>query len=939
MPQGLSLSMHNNKKIWVLLSSLLLTGLTACVTSPANNEKNINNKIDKKVQSAPLANLTYVRTVEGIDEYRLENGLKVLLYPDQAQPKTLVNITYRVGSVNERYGETGMAHLLEHMLFKGSTNFPKIDTEFQKRGMRTNATTWLDRTNYFGVFDANSDTLAWTLGMEADRMVNATFNAEQLKSEMTVVRNEMEKNENNPVRILLSRMFSTAHLWHNYGNSTIGARSDVENFPFEKLRAFYKSHYRPDNAVLTIAGRFDKNEVSKLIAQTFGAIKKPTQKIEALYTTEPTQDGEREINLRRVGDIPVVGLLYHLPSGLHQDAAAMSVLEEILADSTRGRLQKQLVEAKLSTGATAFTFLLKDSSQFILIAQGEKGQNTQALEKALLNITENIAKQTITKEDVEQAKLKLAKQSEQAMRDVTRVGMALSEYIAKGDYRHAFYFRDQIEKVTMEQVQAAAEKYLIRSNRTLGRFIPTTSPIRAELPPAPDLNALLADYKGKAVINAGEVYDNNVENIQKRLKNVTWSEGTQVHIYPKKLRGDEIIIKMNFPTGNLTSLNHQATAFDYIAPLLKLGNKKYSKAEISAKLNTLKSSIDFSSSVGVFNVNIKTDKQHINNTLTLLNELLTQANFDENELETIKRASIADLEAQRSEPGTIALNSFRKKLYDYPQGHPKAFLTIDQKITEINQLTSIKLQQLYQQHFTIEHGHIAVIGEVQAQPFSQQLHKIMSPFTTGLAYQKITTQLKQQQGITVSTETPDKANAQLYVINPLSMNTAHPDYIALSIAMNIFGGDPFTSRLGARIRVKEGYSYSVGAGLQIPEDQKQGLYYASAISAPENINAVIKALQEEMNKVANQGFTQDELNNAVQGFINDRARQWAENSVIANILIDSGKYQRDLNYYNQQIENVKALSLSDVKNAFVKHIASQKINVFKAGDFAKVTTK
>ena len=504
----------------LLFSCILTSQLSSC--SILDNQTTNKTATTTQAETTQTLKLTYIRNVEGIEEYQLANGLKVLLYPDQAQPKTLVNITYRVGSVHEKYGETGMAHLLEHMLFKGSTNFPRIDKEFQKRGMRTNATTWLDRTNYFNVFDANEDTLAWTLGMEADRMVNATFTEAELQSEMTVVRNEMEKNENNPVRMLLSRMFSTAHLWHNYGNSTIGARSDVENFPFQKLRKFYQDNYRPDNAVLTLAGRFDKEKVKRLIEQNFGKLAKPSTTIEPLYTKEPTQDGEREVNLRRTGDIPVVGLMYHLPSGLHEDAAAMAILQEVLADYTRGRLQKQLVETKLSTGAFAFSFLLKDSSQFIFIAQGEKGQDMKVLEEKLIAIAENIKQHPITEADVKQAQLKLAKESEQSMRDVTRVGMALSEYIAKGDYRHNFFFRDQIAAMTAEKVQAAAEKYLIRSNRTLGRFIPTANPIRAELPPAPNLATLLADYTGKEVISAGEVYDNTVNNIQKRLVEKTW---------------------------------------------------------------------------------------------------------------------------------------------------------------------------------------------------------------------------------------------------------------------------------------------------------------------------------------------------------------------------------------------------------------------------------
>ncbi|MGJ8692581.1 MAG: M16 family metallopeptidase [Thalassotalea sp.] len=917
------------------VSLALLSLLTACMSTDDTRGQapTITPAVSQQDNS-----LTYVRTVEGIEEYQLANGLKVLLYPDQAQPKTLVNITYRVGSINEYYGETGMAHLLEHMLFKGSTNYPKIDTEFQKRGMQTNATTWLDRTNYFGVFDANEETLAWTIGMEADRMINATFTEAQLQSEMTVVRNEMEKNENNPVRMLLSRMSSMAYLWHNYGNSTIGARSDVENFPFTKLRAFYKKHYRPDNSVLTVAGRFDKQSTIKLIQDKFGTIAKPQQPLAPLYTKEPTQDGERVINLRRTGDIPVIGLLYHLPSGLHPDAAAMTVLEEILSDYTRGRLQKQLVETKLSTGTAAFSFMLKDSSQFIFIAQGEKGVDTDKMEQALLEIAEGIARHKISDEEVQQAKAKLANESAQAMRNVTSIGMALSEYIAKGDYRHNFYFRDQIEAVTTEQVQTAAEKYLIQSNRTLGRFIPTDTPIRAELPAAPDLAELLKDYKGKAVASAGEVYDNTVENIKQRLVQTTWSNGTQLSVYPKKRRGEEIIINIHLPTGDLKSLNNTGTAFDFIAPLLDLGNKKHNKAEISAKLDQLKSSLYFASEPGAFDINIKTDKDNLTNTLTLLNDLLSYPTFPEKELAVLKRSSIATIEANRKDPGSVALAGLRNTLYNYPNGHPNESLATEQKIAAINAMTSAQLAKLYQQHFSLNHGFISVIGDVDPDKVSAQLQNHLSRFNKAVPYQPIKSAYHKLEGETHSYETPDKANAQLYIVNVLALSKDSPDYLPLTIANQIFGQDTFTSRIGARIRVKEGLSYSVGSGLQIPNKPKgeQGIFYAYAIAAPENINKAISAFKEEVNKVASEGFTQQELNDAIQAYIKNRARQWADDNTIANILIDAAQNQHTLDYYNEQLAKVKSLTLADINHVFKKYIADKKINIFKAGDFAQV---
>ncbi|WOH37642.1 pitrilysin family protein [Thalassotalea fonticola] len=913
------------------LSVTIALGLSACATN--NNSAANQSSQATQTQSSPL---TYVRTVEGIEEYTLENGLKVLLYPDPSQPKTLVNVTYRVGSVHEYYGETGMAHLLEHMLFKGSTNYKSIDKEFKKRGMGKNASTWLDRTNYFETFDANEDSLEWAIGMEADRMVNATFTEEDLKSEMTVVRNEMERGENSPFRMLMGRMASTAFLWHNYGNSTIGARSDVENFPFQRLRKFYKKHYRPDNAVLTIAGRFDKDKTMALVEQKFGTLAKPETPIEPLYTVEPTQDGERSVNIRRVGDLPIVGLSYHTPSGLHPEHAALSILADVLGDGTRGRLQKALVEKGIATSASNFIFELKDSSQFLFFVEGDKESDLAKIETELLAIVENLKSQPITQEEIDLTKAKLARQSEQAMRNVTGVGMALSEYIAKGDYRHAFYLRDLVAEVSLEQVQAAAEKYLIQSNRTTGRFIPTEKPVRAEIPAAPDLTEVLKDYKGKEVAAAGEVYDNTVANIKKRLVKSEWPEGTKVNVYPKELRGEQVIISMHFPSGTAETLANKGIAIGFVGSMVKQGNANYSKEQIASKLDQLKSSISISTSLGATNVSISTDKANLDATVKLLGELMAAPTFPEKELEVLKRGAIAGIEQQRNDPGAVAGNSFRKALSNYPKGHPKAFMSLDDKIAAINELTVDEIASLYNSHTNINNGHISIVGDVDAEQVSNKLHAQLSSFVNDTPYEHIKISMKQAGGLVVSTETPDKANSQLYVINPITMNNRHEDYLALKIANTIFGGDSFSSRIGARIRVKEGYSYTVASGLQVNTLDQQGMYYALAISAPENMPGVIAAYKEEVAKVVADGFTETELDEAVKGFVSSRNRSWASDATIASILLGTSKKNEDLAIYDQQIADVQKLTVADINTAFNKYIGALDINIFKAGDFAKV---
>ncbi|HSK73328.1 MAG TPA: pitrilysin family protein, partial [Pyrinomonadaceae bacterium] len=310
----------------LLIVSLCLSLNFSALAQPAKSEVKLPDGIQR------------VTSVEGITEYQMQNGLRVLLFPDQTKQTITVNVTYLVGSRHESYGETGMAHLLEHLVFKGTPRHPNIPQELTTRGARPNGTTWFDRTNYFETFAATDDNLEWALDLEADRMVNSFISEKDLKSEFSVVRNEMESGENDPFSVTLQRVLGTAYEWHNYGKTTIGARSDVENVPIDRLQAFYKKYYQPDNAVLIVAGKFDEAKTLELIKKHFGVIPKPERKLPEIYTVEPTQDGERQVTVRRVGDTQIVIAGYHVPPGSHPDAQAVSLMTSTLLTQPAGRL-------------------------------------------------------------------------------------------------------------------------------------------------------------------------------------------------------------------------------------------------------------------------------------------------------------------------------------------------------------------------------------------------------------------------------------------------------------------------------------------------------------------------------------------------------------------------------------------------------------------------
>ena len=406
---------------------------------------------------------TKLTSVEGITEYALPNGLHFLLFPDASKPTATVNITYLVGSRNEGYGESGMAHLLEHMAFKGTPKHPNIPQELTDHGTRPNGTTWYDRTNYFETVPATDAHITWALELEADRMVNSFIAKKALESEFSVVRNEFESGENSPFRVLMERVMATAYLWHGYGRSTIGSKEDIESVPIERLKAFYHKYYQPDNAMLVVAGKFEPEKTLHLIEKIYGAIPRPRRSLDKgnllykTYTVEPTQDGERLATLRRTGDSPLAMAGYHIPAGSHPDFAAVEVLTEILGSEPSGRLYKALVDTRTAASIGAFAFQLREPGMLLAFAQLRNGGPVDSARAVLERTLDAAASAPVSAEEVARGKASIVKGIDLLLANSERVGFALSEWASMGDWRLIYLHRDRVgvESVTVTGVGSA----------------------------------------------------------------------------------------------------------------------------------------------------------------------------------------------------------------------------------------------------------------------------------------------------------------------------------------------------------------------------------------------------------------------------------------------------------------------------------------------------
>ncbi|CAN5730158.1 pitrilysin family protein [soil metagenome] len=881
-----------------------------------------------------------VTSVEGITEYRLPNGLKVLLFPDPTKQTITVNMTYLVGSRHENYGETGMAHLLEHLVFKGTPKHPNIPQELTSHGARPNGSTSFDRTNYFETFSASDENLNWALDLEADRMVNSYIAKKDLDSEFSVVRNEFESGENNPTRVLLDKMLASAYQWHNYGNTVIGARSDIENVPIDRLQAFYKKYYQPDNAILLVAGKFDEMKTLGIIKEKFGAIPKPERTLPPNYTIEPTQDGERQVTVRRTGDTQFVLAGYHVPPGASADFAAVEVLTEVLSDTPSGRLYKALVEPKKASSVFGFNFELKEPGFGIFGAQVRNENSLDEAREILTKTIENIAANPPTKEEVDRAKTSILKNIELTLNSSDRVGLTMSEYAAQGDWRLFFLYRDRVRKVTPEDVKRAAAAYLKPANRTVGLFIPTEKPDRAEIPQVKDaeLAAMLKEYKGDALIAQGEVFDPSPGNIESRVKRMKVG-GLDVALLSKENRGDSVIANLTLRFGDEKSLMNRSDAAQFAGRLLQRGTAKHTRQQIQDEFNKLKARVFVAGGATNAVASIETTRENLPAVLRLVSEILREPSFPQNEFDLLKQETLTQLESQKSEPTSVAFTELGRHFNIYPKGHPNYSGTIDEEIADVKAVTLDDAKKFYKDFYGASNGQLTIVGDFDEKEISALTKQLFADWKSPRPFMRIKQEYHAIAPINKSFETPDKANAFFIARLNVKIRDDNPDYAALALGNYMLGGGFLNSRLATRIRQKEGLSYGVGSSFNASSLDETGSFFANAIYAPENADKLEAAFRDEIRKATTEGFTAEEVEAAKSGYLQSRQLSRAQDRELAGRLNSYLYLDRTIAFDAAFEERIKNLTSTQVNAAMKKYITPDSITIIKAGDFAKAKEK
>jgi zinc protease len=893
-----------------------------------------------------------VVTVEGVTEYRLANGARVLLFPEASRPTITVNMTVLVGSRNEGYGETGMAHLLEHMVFKGTPTFRDVPKALRDHGASFNGTTNVDRTNYFETLPATDENLEFGIKIESDRLVNSFVKREDLVSEMTVVRNEFERGENSPQGILMQRIHAAAYEWHNYGKSTIGNRSDIERVPIENLQDFYKKYYQPDNVVFIVAGKFEEPKALALVQKYLGSILKPMRKLTDAYTEEPPQDGERVVVLRRVGAGAQVGVAYHMPAASHADWAPLNLLGGIISQSPNGRLYKALVESKKATSAGAGAGNNHDPGLFTASAQTEPEQ-LDAARETMLQTLEKMAEVPFTKDEVEKAKVRSRRSDEARQSNSSQMAQSLSSAASLGDWRLLFVQRDAIEAVTADDVNRVAKNYFRKDNRTVGVFIPVAQPERVAVAAAPSIESIVKDYKGHAVTAAGEAFDPTPDNLDARTKIVDLG-GIKAGLLSKKNRGETVSLVLTLHYGNEDSLKNETAAAGMLSQLMMAGTRKHDRQALREELDRLGIRISAGAgggggrggrgggggggggTPGQLTFSVEAKRSTLPDALKLLGEILREPAFPPAEFEQMKRRTRTIAEVGRTEPATLANNRLARALSQYSPGDIRYVPTAEESAKRMEAVTIDQIIALYKNQVGATVGELGIVGDFDADATLAQVREMLKDWKSDVPVKRI--ERVAPADLTGAKEdilTPDKANAVFLAGLAFRMKETDDDFPALRLGNFIFGGGTLSSRLGNRIRQKEGLSYGVTSALAASTRDPSATFIINATTNPENIDRVDKAVAEELKAFLTDGPSKEELADAKKAFLEAAKVGRTGDAAIAGQITTNLQLGRKFSHTSDMEKRIASLSPEDVKAAFGKYIDPKKLVIIRAGDFKK----
>lgn len=909
------------------------------------------------LHAAPVSapGYAHVKSVGDIDEYTLQsNGLQVLLLPDHSSPTLTLMVTYRVGSRNEVTGTTGATHILEHLMFKGTRQRPNSSPDnvkqlLERMGARYNASTWLDRTNYYEI--AGSEHLATVVSLEADRMRNLTLDDADRQSEMTVVRNEYERGENSPFQALYKEIFHAAFVAHPYHHSTIGHRSDIEKVSIDKLREFYDTFYWPNNATVTLVGDFQPQQALELIRQAFGVYPKSPKPIPALITEEPAQDGPRRVTVKRAGQLGMVAIAHKIPAATHADYPAISLLSAILTDGKNSRLYKALTDKSLTTSASGNPGFNADPTLHLLFLPLAPGARHEQVEKIALEEIERLKNNGVTAEEVQAAVAKTLASSAFDRDGSFAVAGNLNEAIAAGDWTLYYRLDDAVRQVTPADVQRVARQYFNEDQSTTGWFVPNPSPV-ASAPASADTQptpaALHADTAiGPQYYRTPGMAEREPLSMQSDASDLTsggGGAGAPAQIAAKAQRSrvagidlvryatgvkDVITLHASLPAGRAQARGNPAIAA-LTAMLLDKGTLKNDKFAISQRLESVGASLHFSAGVDTLDINAKFLKKDLPLVLGLMAEQLRTPAMAADEFAKIKKQLAGGIKRSMESTDFRAADAFSRMVY--PVAHPNRQTEPEALLSAIDAATLDEVRAFHQTHYGAEHMTLVAVGDLGGLDLPAQVEQAFSGWRGGSAAVRQVQAPPPTAPRNENVQVNGKTSVSVLLGQTTGLRHQDADALALRVGTAILGSG-FTGRLMATVRDKDGLTYGISAAMG-NDSFNQGDWRISATFAPALLDKGLAATRQQLALWYDKGVTADEVAARKTNLIGSFQVALATTDGLASTLLTAIERGYPLSWVDDYPAQIRALTAPQINRAIKTHLSPQNMVLVQAGSLS-----
>ncbi len=902
-----SLSMTRFRCSTALLSVLLFLAAPANA-APAKAE----------AKTASLARLD--AQAAGFSSYVLPNGFKIILAPFPSAANARIELIIKTGSKLEGYGETGMAHLLEHMLFKSAGKRTDLKSDLTALGASWNGTTNAERTNFFETIAAEPEKIDEAIRIEADRFIRANFTKEHLASEMSVVRNELERNDSDPGSLVMRALQRQSYFWHGYSRPTIGARSDIEDAPFTALQAFHKKHYRPDNAALIISGNFDPQRVLALASRLFAVARNPATPKVSSWTREETRATTNRSELILPAGKTMVASAWKLPGATERQTYALDLAVSAICDNDWGSLRKDLVlERKIAVTASCGTQIQADYSLLLGFASAGKEADAEALSQALHSHIETAAATGISQDQLERARITELNAFERLENAHETLAYQLSQAEVTGDWRLLFWQRDIVKTLTLDEANAALKKWSVAVNRSDVLLRHADGIVTPDVPKPAEARTLVSGKDWPVIAMRADPIPTSADELAKATINVPL-DGLQARalLISRQTQGNRAWLVLSNDYGNESALAGRRTACAMASNLLAYGGAGLSRDQLSAKLEALQAK--WSLSLG--GIVIEAPRKNIDAALDILLSVWTSPALPMNEFERIKASAIAGLEAALKDPGAVAASATNLRFDNYPAQHPFQPRSLEQQLAENAAVNFTDVTACAADFSGIAQIRLAMVGAFSPQDVQAVWSRIAQLPTAKIPYERIK---DLEAPLTVDTTPinvamPEKPNAAIAGSTLLRITDDSPDFPALRIAMKVLGGDA-DSRIWQRLREREGLAYSAGVSLSGSHFEPRSRLSIQASAASDKADAALNSLKDELKRALKDGFSEQEVERAKRAWLQERKTSLRDEQSFASSLAEGLYSGRDYAWLARYDEKIARLTPQEVTLALRKYLA------------------